>query len=167
MKFFKPKYYGGHGFIGRRASEWAKAIADYQEHLAAVLPRLPESAIAFISHEKRWPLHDAVVEFILMPRQGQLNLELDDRTLEFLGVRRSSYPKDLKKEPVWLHTEIDKAPGGTFELRALWDVGELSVIAEEIRVFAKHERRYVVPDEVSPVPDLFLDRSRGKRKGRR
>ena len=94
-------------------------------------------------------------------------MELDDRRLEFCGVKECQYPDPLEADVVWMYDEMDLADTDHFELRALFSEGDFRVIAREVRVFDKHLKRYVVPEQPAPPQStLFLDRrhGRGQRK---
>ncbi len=159
MKFFKAKYVGKRRFD----AAWDTALEAFRQHLNTIFPALPESVQAFERHTNRFPLHDAGVESISRNESRELHIELDDRRLEFLAVRESSFPEPLLDGTVWLYEELDRTNGG-FELRALFDKGELRVVAKEIRVFDKRLKRYVIPADLPPEPSrLFLDRKPGRK----
>jgi hypothetical protein len=168
MRFFKRKT------LKRGGEEWRNAIAAYWRNWESILPFLPESAIALENHMKRYTFHDAWIEGIARQTHSELTIDLNDRRLEFDGVRNFTCSEEMTptwlhdETPVWLYDEIDKAPQGGFELRVLLDQGELSVVAKEVRVYAKWLRRYIVPEEPPPaLPTLFSDRGKGKRKKRK
>jgi hypothetical protein len=167
MKFLKARFYRNGSFQGRLVAEWEKAAAAYREHLASIMPALPESARDLVQHEKRHPFHDANVERVCATGSHEITVDLSDRRLEFLGAASWTYPEELEAGTIWLHTEIDAALNGAFELRALLDSGELRIVAREVRVFDKVSRRYLIPSEPPAKPsELFLDR-KGKRRNRR
>lgn len=160
MKFFKHKFYGKHGFRSRLSADWDKAIRDYRHHWESISLQLPSCAIALHNHNKRYPFHDADIGEITRPVQGEFVVDLDDRRLEFIGVRGQAC--SIEEFPaVWIECEIDKASPNTFELRVLSDRGEFSVIAENVRVYDKCAGRYVVPEQQpTPKPTLFSDRKK-------
>lgn len=166
MKYLKRKYATKSGF----KAEWRAALDAYAARLAAVTPALPESARQLVDHENRWPFHDATVDRVDCSERGRLTIELDSvgrsgRRLEFLEVHECSCPEPVAGGECWLYTEIDAAPHGCFELRALWSDSELRVVAREVRLYDYSACRYVIPD-VAPAapPTLFLDRTRDSHK---
>jgi hypothetical protein len=158
----KRKYIGHHRFH----REWNDALEAYRVRYRSIEDQLPETARLFKNHDKRQPLHDARVDSISRADRGVVHIELDDRRLDFLGVKECQCPEPLEVGVVWLYHELDLAGSDHFELRALFDEGDFRVIAREIHVFDKHLKRYVVPVEPDPSqPTMFLDRSHGR--GRR
>jgi Protein of unknown function (DUF4085) len=158
----KRKYIEHHRFH----REWNDALDAYRARYQSIADQLPETARLFRDHDKRQTLHDARVDSISRGDRGIVHIELDDRRLEFRGVKECQYPEPLEDGVVWLYDELDLAGPDHFELRALLSEGDFRVIAREIHVFDKHLKRYVVPEEPDPPrPTMFLDRSHGR--GRR
>ncbi len=167
MKYFKRRLLKGHRCFGE---EWMEAMNAYYHHLESIQSILPESATLLCNHMKRRTFHDATVEHILRGPGTQVTIDLDDRRLEFIGVHQYDYSGNSKEENSWLYTEIDIADKGAFELRVLLEDGELSIIANEVRLYDKLTNRYLIPDTPPPPPPtLFLDRlqKHKKRKKRR
>lgn len=164
MKFLKRKYVGK----GCVEAEWEKAIKAYQSHLTSIVSALPESAKKLLEHEKRRPFHDAIVERVVQGGRKDVTIELEDRRIEFSGVRDCEYPADIEEGESWLYWEMDMASGGAFELRAMWERGDFRVVAKEVRVYDKREHRYAVPDEPpSETSRMFSHRESRRQKHRR
>jgi hypothetical protein len=163
MKFLKRRYYGK----PRCEEDWKQALSKYVAHLASIHERLPDSVKELVKHDRRRPFHDAVVESIVRRTPEDFTIELDDRRLEFIGVSDCEYPNVLEDGITWLFEEIDLLSLGVFELHAVLDEGEIRVVAKDVRLYDKLERRYVIPDEpCPPASTLFLDR-KTRRKNRR
>jgi Protein of unknown function (DUF4085) len=163
MKYLKRKYTEHQ----RYHQEWIDAIEAYRARYQSIANQLPETARLFEDHTKRQTLHDAAVGSISRLDRGIIHVELDDRRLEFYGVKECQYPEPLASGVVWMYDEMDLADTGHFEFRALFSEGDFRVIARGVRIFDKHLKRYVVPEQPAPPqPTLFLDRrhGRGKRK---
>ena len=163
MKYMKRRY----AEHPRYHQEWNDALDAYRARYQSIVNQLPETARLFEDHCKRLSLHDAGVDSISRVDCGIIHVELDDRRLEFRGVKECQYPEPLEAGVAWMYDEMDLADAGHFELRALFSEGDFRVIAREVHVFDKHLKRYVVPEQPAPPqPTLFLGRKhgRGKRK---
>lgn len=133
----------------------------------SIVDQLPETARLFMDHAKKHTLHDTGVESISQVDRGIIHVDLDDRRLEFCGVRECQYPEALESGVAWMYDELDLADTGHFELRVLFTEGDFRVVAREVRVFDKRLKRYVVPEQpAAPQSTLFLDRRqpRGRRR---
>jgi Protein of unknown function (DUF4085) len=154
MKYMKRKY-AGHR---RYDQEWRTAVEAYRARYQSIVNQLRETTQLFEDHNKRHPLHDAAVDSISRVDRETLHVELDDRRLEFRGVKDCRHPDPVPDGAVWQHDEMDLADPGHFELRALFSEGDFRVIAREVHVFDKNLKRYVVPERPAPPqPTLFLD----------
>jgi hypothetical protein len=163
MQYMKRKYVG----LQRYHQEWIDALGAYRARYQSIVTQLPEMARLFEDHDKRQSLHDATVDSISRVGRGIIHVELDDRRIEFCGVKECQYPEPLEAGVVWMYHEMDLSDTGHFELRALFSEGDFRVIAREVHVFDRHLKRYVVPEQPTPPqPTLFLDRrhGRGQRK---
>lgn len=139
MKFFKRKYVGKRRF----QAEWENAIQAYRSHLGSIANALPQPAAKLLEHDKRRPFHDAGVERLVRTGPQLLTVELDDRTLAFSGVRACDCPELGDDGDTWLYWEVDLAPRGCFELRAIWQSNDFRVVAEDVRIYCKLQRRWL------------------------
>jgi hypothetical protein len=141
--FFTRELYDGiqpnSGWERRAEREWSRAADTYRQYLEVISPRLPASVRQLCGSG----LHDGVIRSGAF-RPGELELVIDLTNalstfgrravrLTFRGVSGRIGTKPLVGR-WWLYEEGHLRPRGRFEVRVLFDDGELAVEADELLV---------------------------------